>query len=265
MRRLIRIVVSLYPRAWRERYGPELTALLEDVGPGLATAWNVLTGAVAMRLRTLSLRSILAISVMLACGAYLVDLRRPNTYRSNGLFVLEGPQTESARNAVIQNLMEQIESRESLANLILSENLYARERSSIPMNEVVDLMRSNIRVRPTAAHDPDFGLSYSGPALARLDMQFFYSDPNVASHVTQKLMGRLMEDYRRVVEAEDPVAFGDLQIMTTADLGQPIRNRPLIALVATCAVGFLSLGSLLFIRWRVLVRGANASRVLKPV
>jgi hypothetical protein len=152
--------------------------------------------------------------------------------------------------------MQQIESRESLASFIVSENLYPRERSSMPMNQVVDLMRSNIRVKPTAAPYPDFGLSYSGPALARLDMEFFYSDPNVAGHVTQRLMSRLMEDYRRVVEAEDPVPSCNLQIMTNADSsGQPIRNRPLVALVAASAVGFLSLSSLLSSRGRKL-RGA---------
>jgi len=102
MGRIIRIAVSLYPRPWHERYGSEFPALLEDVGPGSRTAWNVFAGAVAMRLRTLCYHRILAISVMLACGAYVVDLRRPNIYRSNGMFVLEGPETKSARNDVVQ-------------------------------------------------------------------------------------------------------------------------------------------------------------------
>jgi hypothetical protein len=266
MRRLIQIVGRLYPRAWRERYGDEFAALLDDVNPGWRTLCNVFAGAVAMRLPTLSLRSILAISAVLACGAFVVELRLPNTYRSSGIFILQGPETKSARNGVVRNLMRQIESRESLANFIASENLYPRERSRMPMNEVVDLMRSNIRVTPDAAHDPDFGFrsSSSGPALARLEMEFFYSDPNIAGQVTQKLMIRLMEDYRRVAEAEDPVASCNLQIMTNADSSsQPFRDRRLIALIAASATGFLSLSWLLFVRWLMLcrtLRGGNASR-----
>ena len=34
MRTLARWVARLYPEAWRSRYGVELEALLEDVGPG---------------------------------------------------------------------------------------------------------------------------------------------------------------------------------------------------------------------------------------
>jgi hypothetical protein len=263
MRRLIRIIALLYPRAWRERYGEEFAALLAEMNPEWGTVWNVLTGALAIQLRTLSYRRILAISAVLACGASVVVLRVPNTYRSSGIFILEGPKTKSANNDVVRDLMRYVESRESLANFIASENLYRRERARMPMNEVVGLMRSNIKVTLDAAHDPDFGFrsSYSGPALARLEMEFFYSDPNVAGQVTQKLMVRLMEDYRRVVETEDPVASCDLKIMTNAgSSSQPIRNRRLIALIAAAAAGFLSLSLLLLIRWRMFHQGMSPSR-----
>jgi hypothetical protein len=38
MRRLLRLAAWLYPPAWRDRYGAEFEALLDDAGPGLAGA-----------------------------------------------------------------------------------------------------------------------------------------------------------------------------------------------------------------------------------
>jgi hypothetical protein len=38
MSRLIRFIARFYPRSWRERYGAEFTALLEDVRPDGRTA-----------------------------------------------------------------------------------------------------------------------------------------------------------------------------------------------------------------------------------
>jgi hypothetical protein len=49
-RGLSRLLVRLYPRAWRERYGAELAALLEDGPGGLGTALNVVTAALGERI-----------------------------------------------------------------------------------------------------------------------------------------------------------------------------------------------------------------------
>jgi hypothetical protein len=51
MKRLIQSFARLYPSKWRERYGSEFDALLEDTNPGARTAFNVLAGAFAMQLR----------------------------------------------------------------------------------------------------------------------------------------------------------------------------------------------------------------------
>jgi hypothetical protein len=49
-RGLSRSLVRLYPRAWRERYGAEFAALLEDSPGGLGTALNVVTSALGERI-----------------------------------------------------------------------------------------------------------------------------------------------------------------------------------------------------------------------
>ena len=41
MKRLIRFLARLYPTRWRERYGEEFDALLEDSLPRWRDAWDV--------------------------------------------------------------------------------------------------------------------------------------------------------------------------------------------------------------------------------
>jgi hypothetical protein len=51
MKVLIRFAAKLYPRSWRERYGDEFAALLDDTGPDPRIALNVLTEAVGMQIQ----------------------------------------------------------------------------------------------------------------------------------------------------------------------------------------------------------------------
>src|SRR5262245_1794472 len=51
MKRLIRLASWLYPSSWRRRYAREFEALLDDVKPGPRQLFDVLKGAIAMRVR----------------------------------------------------------------------------------------------------------------------------------------------------------------------------------------------------------------------
>ena len=44
----IRFIARLYPRSWRQRYGAELDALIEDTGPGWRVAMDLARGAAIM-------------------------------------------------------------------------------------------------------------------------------------------------------------------------------------------------------------------------
>lgn len=50
MKRAIRFAATLYPRAWRARYGPEFDALLEQTPESLNSFVNILWGAIKMNL-----------------------------------------------------------------------------------------------------------------------------------------------------------------------------------------------------------------------
>lgn len=69
---MIRLLVALYPEAWRERYGDELVAMLDETGCGPRVTVDVLRGAVLAHLRSLggvadSDRARLAVSGVLGC------------------------------------------------------------------------------------------------------------------------------------------------------------------------------------------------------
>lgn len=52
MNRLVRLAARLYPKSWKERYGAEFDALLEDTGTDARTAADVLVGALLMQIKS---------------------------------------------------------------------------------------------------------------------------------------------------------------------------------------------------------------------
>ena len=65
MKRLVR----LYPSSWRKRYGAELEALADDVGPGIAGSLDLVLGAAAAYAAVVRGNRVLA-----AAGAFLHGL-----------------------------------------------------------------------------------------------------------------------------------------------------------------------------------------------
>jgi hypothetical protein len=51
MKRLMHLAAWLYPFRWRERYGAEFHALIDDVTPGWTALFDVMRGGVSMRVR----------------------------------------------------------------------------------------------------------------------------------------------------------------------------------------------------------------------
>ncbi|MBL8179412.1 MAG: hypothetical protein JNK48_32335 [Bryobacterales bacterium] len=51
MNRIVRLLISLYPQTWRERYGVEFAALLEELPCRWTDLTDILCGAITMNLR----------------------------------------------------------------------------------------------------------------------------------------------------------------------------------------------------------------------
>ena len=160
MKRLIPFLVRLYPPEWRERYGEELRALLEDSSPKPSTAFDLLKGALVMRFTSGAFPKqalILSVAGMLigGAGSYLmprmyqataVMLMRPSTFSN----YREAVQAMNHRNEIlIQQQAAMVTSRQSLALAIMDPHLdlYRKERQSDPLEAVEDRMRSRITIQ----------------------------------------------------------------------------------------------------------------------
>jgi len=214
MSRLIHFLARLYPRSWRQRYGAEFEALLEDVRPDGRTAANVLTGALAMQVRTWKSWGILAVSALV--GAAVVAglfVAMPKSYVSNAVVNVSGQADQHATIEAINALAMDVESRGSLVRVITTYNLYLRERSRMPLEDVIDEMKKQIIVEPVGAN------------LSAFAIRFSYTDPHVAQNVTQELIARFMDE--NVRQAPPGV---NLQLLDPPSLPQsPFHpNKPLL-------------------------------------
>lgn len=249
MRRAIRWAMRLYPAVWRERYGREFEALLEDVGPGWRELWDVIGEALKMQMFTWTWRrTAAAFALAGAVVAAVIALRTPNVYVSTAVVrIAQGPETFR----VIGLWKQEALGRSSLAQIITRYGLYPDERKEQPLEDVVMNMQNHIRIFPMHA---------SGTAA--LSVSFQYPERDTAQKVTNELTGRMLES---ALISRSPIT---LQVLGPASLpaAPASPNRP--ALVATGLGAGLALG-LVFLgvrRWPLAATcGAAAALVALAV
>ncbi len=85
MKRLIRLAARLYPRAWRDRYGLEFQALLDETKPGWRDIVDVLEGGVQMQVRRAHPVVVAAaVGIIGASAAGLVAINMADRFVSKG-------------------------------------------------------------------------------------------------------------------------------------------------------------------------------------
>jgi hypothetical protein len=179
MRRITGVLLRIYPASWRERYGGELEALAADAPEGWRTDLDVLKGAVGMRMRLQGAWALLAL--FLAAGALLgwlsSYLMTPQWEAAAVIMVTpavipEGATDNSAANEYILKLANRVTARTSLAAIVNDPHiqLYARERMTQPLEDVLDRMRRDIRVMIMAQTKKKLPNSV-------FRLRFRYSDP----------------------------------------------------------------------------------------
>jgi len=191
MKRVMRFFARLYPSSWRKRYGAEFDALLEDATPSGRDAFDVLRGALKMRVTTWTFgRIVLAGVVAGMLMAAAVSVALPAHYLSQSFVTLmpsdgSSPTNESTRQ-LVSSMEQNVFSREFLTALIHEHNLYWRERLRMPLDDVVEKMRSAISVH-------SLPLTASGKRdTITLVVQFDYRDPRVAQQVNEDLLFRCL-------------------------------------------------------------------------
>ena len=229
MKTLIGIVLRLYPSEWRERYGEELRTLVEDSKPRPSTFLDLLRGGLMMRLTAPSFpRLALFLSVVGLAIATAVSFLIPNVYESRATMQLVGASDTQQELEFIEQVKAEVTSRNSLATLIQDPrlNLYARERTREPLEDVEDEMRRNTQV-------------LIAPKQAVFTVTFRYPDQNLAHVVVQSLVTMFINAAMRArqprrLELLDPPSLPEKPISP---------NRAMIA--ATGFIGGLLLASVL--------------------
>jgi LPS O-antigen subunit length determinant protein (WzzB/FepE family) len=123
MRRLIRWIARFYPAQWRERYGEELDALIEDIQPEWQDLFNVLLGALRMQMTTRnSLKILGAVTLAGALAAGVLAFRTPDRYVSTA--VMRITPADSDRQRALDRLAE----LQQKANQLLSRDKALRIR-----------------------------------------------------------------------------------------------------------------------------------------
>lgn len=202
------LLIRLYPKSWRARYGVEFEALLEDVKPGGRELANVFWEGIKMQTAQWGfLKVVAAFAIAGLIIAAISGFAIPNQYISTGVIRMSGDPDglAMAESTVL--------SRTSLSSMIQNNDLYHTERARKPIDDVIEQMRTrDLHIRVIA---PDaFSVSFVG------------KNPRKTQLVTGLLIQRLSN--------EMPHGAGvNLEILDPPNLARsPVSpNRWLIALL----------------------------------
>ncbi len=145
--------------------------------------------------------------VLFAVGAVIYSQSLPNRYRSEAIVLIVPPQVSESviRPAITETLQErldlmkqQILSRARLERIIEEFNLYPRERQTLLMDQVVELMRREISVEPQKVgrkQDP-----------GHFAVRFESENPQTAMVVTERIASLFVRENLtgRGIQADTP-------------------------------------------------------------
>ena len=119
----------------------------------------------------------------------------PDTYISEGIIKVEPQQLPSnlVQSVItqdmldqIQSMTEEIESRADLTNIVSTYNLYPKERTREPLEDVLDGMRKDIKIDP-------LGVTTQGHTVPAFKVSFSYPDRHQAMKVVQELVAKFID------------------------------------------------------------------------
>ena len=120
-------------------------------------------------------------------------------YRSNAVMLVQSPQLPievigkedgDVVDRRIARIREQVTARPELIALIERHGLYASERRSTPLSEVIEDMREAITLTPTKSSAPD---NAANQRTIAFELAFEYRQPAETQAVVQDLMNRILQ------------------------------------------------------------------------
>ena len=209
MRRLLQLAARLYPRAWRERYGVEFDALMEDVEPGFREVLDVLRGASAMQISNgslyLRLAAIMALFGAIAGG--VASLKAPSKYVSAAVMRVTSAHGGAQASNRMAEMSTQLLGRSGMVKMIAALDLYKGERGRMAMEEVLNMIGRDLKVNLAQASQKD------GAGAAFL-ISFSYPNKDKAREVVGWLVDRFREEAAaadRVIEVKRKIMRRELE------------------------------------------------------
>jgi hypothetical protein len=253
IRMLLRTAAGLYPAPWRERYGAEFEALLEEVRPAGRDVWDILRGALIMQMTAWNFGKVTVgcgLAGLIVAGALAYTM--PEYYVSMAVMRIapltaEGTSPDAARMQIQQRLQQmqlEILSRHSLTGMMMrpSLDLYHRERAHFPLEDIVQDMRNKIHIRPARP-------AANGSVPANL-FTISYEYPN--KFKAQAVVRELVAKFAEVNITQQPEKAQNLEVLDPASL--PDRpsgpNRPAMLLLGLGAGLLLGLIAALLLALR---------------
>jgi hypothetical protein len=172
---LTRLALRLYPRWWRQRYGAELQALVEDSGESWRTVADITKGAVVMQLSdwTRIASAVLACAALGAGTGAILVAAAPARHAS--VFTIEFESPLPSMEAAGMELASTAFSDANLERLIAQFGLYQSADGRQPKPGAAELFRRDIGLTITApntvevsfSHDADGDGAGNGPQVSQ--------------------------------------------------------------------------------------------------
>ena len=192
MRRLLRLSANLYPRRWRDRYGEEFLALLEDAEPRWSDVWNVIGESLLARSKDMNARKAIFIGTLVTLLIVLaIVARTPATYTSTSVIRIIPPRINAdgiGPKDVMGKVAQEVLSRNTISGIIKVYHLYEREVAEGREKDAIVSFGKNVKIDCFKSPNNAAGQECSA-------MQVSYAAPNpvVAQKVTRDLMAKLID------------------------------------------------------------------------
>jgi hypothetical protein len=224
VKRLLHFLARVYPRSWRERYGTEFAALLDDAPPRWFDIFDLLKGGLAMRVMSSRLSLIAPIFALTGGLAALgVSYAMPRTWVSRAAVDVVVPDGVRYQDPLIF-LAGYVLKDDFLAQLARKYDLYPN------LSTPVERMRKSIMIRPARQK-------------GEVEISFFHPDKRMARVMTNEIVGRFMQGNVEIQVEDAREGRTDLHSMRLSLAAPaataPLRINPLLAASAGVAGGLV--------------------------
>ena len=154
MKTLQKILARIYPPGWRARYGDEFDAMLDQTAPRFGNLIDIVRGALAMHLSEWSyVRWVIVFAAVGLVAGGVGQLALEDKWQSR--VTLKFPSAEKANQA-----REILWSRPVMAEVMMRTGIYPGERQNTPLEDVVQHMRSDLRIERVSPTEDIYALRH---------------------------------------------------------------------------------------------------------